>query len=343
MRRPPKFVHGFIDRHGKPRWYFRRAGFKQVRLPGLPWSPEFMSAYEAVLSETPRLEIGARRTKPGTVAAAVAGYFGSATFANLAESTHRTRRQILERFRAEHGDKAIATLGKTHVERMVNAKAATPGAALNFLAALRALMRHAITVGLCADDPTVGIRGPKFKSAGFYTWTEDDIAAFEAKHPVGTRARLALALLLYTAQRRADVVKMGRQHVRDGLIHVRQSKTGTTLAIPLHPELCRVLDATPAENMTFMTTTGGKPFHPDSFTHWFKRQCREAGLPAEASVHGLRKAACRRLAELGCSASVIASISGHSTLREVSRYTAAADQVRLARQGIEALTRTKTG
>jgi integrase len=343
MRRPPKFVHGFIDRHGKPRWYFRRAGFKQVRLPGLPWSPEFMSAYEAALSETPRLEIGARRTKPGTVAAAVAGYFGSAIFANLAESTRRTRRQILERFRAEYGDKAIATLGKTHVERMVNAKAATPGAALNFLGALRALMRHAITVGLRADDPTVGIRGPKFKSAGFYTWTEADIAAFEAKHPVGTRARLALALLLYTAQRRADAVKMGRQHVRDGLIHVRQSKTGTTLAIPLHPELCRVLDATPAENMTFMTTTGGKPFHPDSFTHWFKRRCREAGLPAAASVHGLRKAACRRLAELGCSASVIASISGHSTLREVSRYTAAADQVRLARQGIEALTRTKTG
>jgi integrase len=231
MKRPPKYVHGFIDRHGKPRWYFRRAGFKQVRLPGLPWSPEFMSAYEAVLSETPRLEIGARRTKPGTVATAVAGYFGSATFANLAESTRRTRRQILERFRAEHGDKAIATLGKTHVERMVNAKAATPGAALNFLGALRALMRHAIIVGLRADDPTVGIRGPKFKSAGFYTWTEADIAAFEAKHPVGTRARLALALLLYTAQRRADVVKMGRQHVRDGLIHVRQSKTGTTLAI----------------------------------------------------------------------------------------------------------------
>jgi integrase len=277
------------------------------------------------------------------MAAAVAGYFGSATFANLAESTRRTRRQILERFRAEHGDKAIATLGKTHVERMVNAKATTPGAALNFLGALRALMRHAVTVGLRADDPTVGIRGPKFKSAGFYTWTEADIAAFEAKHPVGTRARLALALLLYTAQRRADVVKMGRQHVRDGLIHVRQSKTGTTLAIPLHPELCRVLDATPAENMTFMTTTGGKPFHPDSFTHWFKRRCREAGLPVTASVHGLRKAACRRLAELGCSASVIASISGHSTLREVSRYTAAADQVRLARQGIEALTRTKTG
>jgi len=203
-------------------------------------------------------------------------------------------------------------------------------------------MRHAVTVGLRVDDPTAGVRGPKFRSSGFYAWTEDDISTFERKYPVGSRARLALALLLYTAQRRADVIQMGRQHVRDGLIHVRQSKTGTTLVIPIHPELRAVLDATPAEHLTFLTTAGGKPFHPDSFTYWFKRKCRGAGLPARASVHGLRKAACRRLADLGCSAPVIASISGHSTLREVSRYTAAADQVRLARQGIEALTRTKT-
>ena len=44
--------------------------------------------------------------------------------------------------------------------------------------------------------------------------------------------------------------------------------------------------------------------------------------------------ACRRLAEAGCSASVIAAISGHATLREVSRYAAAAEQVRLAHIGI---------
>src|SRR5260221_659729 len=193
-------------------------------------------------------------------------------------------------------------------EGMVNTKAATPGAAMNFLVALRALMRHALTVGLRGDDPTVGVRSPKYRSGGFYPWTEDDIAAFERKHPIGSRARLALALLLYTAQRRADVVQMGRQHVRNGLIHVRQSKTGVMLAIPLHPELRAVLDATPAEHFTFLTTAGGRPFHPDSFTPWFKRKSREAGLPARASVHRLRKAACRRLAELGCSANVIASI-----------------------------------
>ena len=121
-----------------------------------------------------RVQIGANRSRTGTVAAAVAGYFGSASFAmGLADSTRRTRRRILERFREQHGDKGIATLGKVHVERMVNAKAGTPGEALNFLVALRTLMRHAITAGLRADDPTIGVRAPKYRSAGFYTWTED--------------------------------------------------------------------------------------------------------------------------------------------------------------------------
>jgi integrase len=301
-----------------------------------------MAAYEHAKADG-REEIGLRRTRPGTVAAAITGYFGSLAFTTLAETTRITRRRILERFREEHGDKGIATVGRVHIERMVNQKAKQPGTALNFLVSLRGLMRHAISVGLRADDPTVGVRGPKFRSSGFYSWTEEDIAAFEAKHPIGSRARLAFALLLYTAQRRADVVQLGRQHLRDGLLHIRQSKTGKPLAIPLHPELRMVLDAAPAEHLTFLVTHAGKPFHPDALTHWFKRQCQAAGLPARASVHGLRKAACRRLAEAGCSASIIAAISGHATLREVSRYTAAAEQVRLAQQGIEAVTRTKIG
>jgi integrase len=228
-----------------------------------------------------------------------------------------------------------------HVERMVGTK--KPGGALNFLAALRSLMGYAITVGLRADDPTAGVRCPKRRlTGGFYAWTEADIAQFEATHPIGTRARLALALLLYTAQRRADVIRLGRQHLRGGDLHIRQQKTGRELTIPVLPELRAVLDATPSEHLTFLTTSRGRPFEPDGFTHWFKSECRAAGLPERASVHGLRKAACRRLAEAGCSANVIASISGHASLREVQRYTEAADQARMARQGIEAIARTKT-
>jgi len=78
MRRPPKFVQGFIDRHGKPRFYIRRAGYKRVPLPGLPWSPEFMAAHEAALgTAAPQQEIGASRTMPGTINALVVNYYKS--------------------------------------------------------------------------------------------------------------------------------------------------------------------------------------------------------------------------------------------------------------------------
>jgi hypothetical protein len=98
-----KYVNAFIDRHGKARHYFRRPGFKQVPLPGLPGSVEFNAAYEAALSGevAPRVEIGAGRAKPGTIAVAVAGYFSSLDFGGLADETRRSRRSILERFRAE--------------------------------------------------------------------------------------------------------------------------------------------------------------------------------------------------------------------------------------------------
>jgi integrase len=342
MRRPPPYVQGFIDRHGKPRWYFRRPGFKRMPLPGLPWSPEFMAAYEAAMERTPRIEIGASRTKPGTVAAAVVNYFNSWAFRNLAAETRRTRKNILERFRAEHGDKRIALLQPEHVKIMLAAKAGTPQAANNLLKTVRALMQYCIEQRLRDDDPTQGVRGAKIKTEGFRTWAEPDIEAFEAKHSIGSRARLALALLLYTAQRRSDVVKLGRQHIRSGVLHLRQQKTGRSLEIPVHPALQAILDATASDHLTFLTTQAGQPFTPAGFTNWFRDRCNEAGLPRGTSAHGLRKAACRRLAEAGCSANLIAAVSGHRSLREVQRYTEAADQARMARSAMETVTRTSS-
>jgi integrase len=138
--------------------------------------------------------------------------------------------------------------------------------------------------------------------------------------------RLAFGLLLYTGQRRGDVIRMGRQHVRGGVLTTRQAKTGVAVAIPIHPELQAILDASKAGHLTFLTTAAGKPFTGGSFTNWFGASCRDAGLPLGLSAHGLRKAMCWRLAEAGCSTSQIAAISGHATLREVARCTKAADQ-----------------
>jgi integrase len=86
----------------------------------------------------------------------------------------------------------------------------------------------------------------------------------------------------------------------------------------------------PATQLTFVMTLRGKPFDPHAFTAWFAEACDKAGLPSACTFHGLRKAACRRLAEAGCTVHEIAAISGHATLKEVERYTKAADQQRLA-------------
>jgi integrase len=329
--RLPKYVQAWVDRDGRAHHYFRRAGYPRVRLPGLPWSPSFMHAYEEAI-HGPALMVGAKRTKPGTLHAAVAGYFTSLEFRTLKPGTQRQRRAILLRFDAAHGDKPIAVLPPEFIRHML--KSMKPFQARNWLKAIRGLMAFCMAEKFIAADPTRDIKLAKAKSAGFHTWTEDEIAAFEAHHPIGGKTRLALALLLYTAQRRGDVIRMGRQHIRDGVLHVKQEKTGAQLAIPVHSDLKAILDATPSEHLTFIVGERGRPMTPTFFSRWFRGQCDAAGLEQRCTAHGLRKAACRRLAEAGCSANEIAAISGHTTLAEVSRYTRAVDQAKMARNAM---------
>jgi integrase len=331
-RRLPKYVQGWIDREGRPHHYLRRRGYPRVPLPGLPWSPSFMAAYEAALSG-PRTAIGAGRVRPGSVAAVVGEYFDSQSFFTAkSPGTQRMRRGILERFRAAYGDRPFALLPPEWIEALLDSK--PPHAARSWLATLRSLCAFAIKRGWLRADPTANIKLRAIKGDGFHTWSEDEIVQFEAHHPIGSKPRLALALLLYTAQRRSDVVRMGRQHIKDGMLTVKQQKTGITLPIPVHAHLQAVLDATPSEHLTFLVTKTGKPYGGNHFSESFREWCDAAGLPKRCSPHGLRKAACRRLAESGCSANEIASVSGHASLDEVARYTKAADRARLARNAM---------
>jgi integrase len=340
MRRLPKFVHGFIDRHGKARFYFRRPGFESRPLHGLPYSVEFMSDYEAVLSGQP-LPIGANRVRPGTMWALALSYFASPAFRTLKPSTQRAYRGLIERLCKDHGDKRAADLRRDHVVRLMAARAEQPGAANGLRMVLRVMMRHAIEIGLRADDPTREVRAIRVRTEGHHSWTDDEIAQFERRHPIGSRARLALALLLYTGQRRGDVIRMGAQHIHNGALHVKQEKTGAELIIPVHPTLATIIAAASREHLTFLTTRLGGPFEGSAFSRWFREQCDRAGLP-HCSAHGLRKAAARRLAEAGCTAHEIGAITGHASLTELVRYTRAADQRRLAEAAMTK-TRTSTG
>jgi integrase len=335
----PRYVHGFVDRHGKPRFYFRRPGFETKPLRGTPYSPDFMSDYEAAAAGQP-LPVAFGRARPGTMNALALSYFASPAFRTLQQSTQRRYRQAIERLCRNHGDKRAADMRRDHVIGLMTRLADKPDAANGLRKVLRAMMKHAVEIGLRGDDPTRDVKAIRVKTWGYHSWTDDEIARFERRHPVGSRARLAHALLLYSGQRRGDVIRMGPQHVRGGAIHVKQQKGGAELVIPIHSELAAIIAATPSDHLTFLVTQYGRPFEASAFSHWFRDLCDEAGLP-HCSAHGLRKAAARRLAEAGCTAHEIAAITGHASLAELVRYTKAVDQRRLAEAAM-AKTRTFT-
>lgn len=328
-----RFVHEFKDRHGKTRRYFRRRGFKRAPLPGLPGSEEFMRAYQDALDPRQRLDVGSKRTRPGTVADLVARYLRSAEFLALASSSQDTYRGIVDRFRLDHGDKTVAKLRRDHVRDMMAKRAETPAAANNFLKTLRLLMALAIDSGMRGDDPTQGVKRIRIRSEGHPVWTTNDIEAFRDKHALGSRARLAMELALNTMQRRGDLVKMGRQHVSNSVLTIRQGKTGTLVEIPVLSELQTALDLLPQDQLTFLMTDFGKPFTAAGFGNWFRRMAADAGLPIGYNAHGLRKAGATRLADAGCSDHEIMSWGGWKSLSEVQRYTRAANRRKLA-QGV---------
>jgi integrase len=272
------------------------------------------------------------RSKPGSVSAAIAEYYGSQAFHSLTGGTPALRRAILERFREQHGDKRLASLPKEFIVALLDTMA--PHVARNWLNAFRHFVRWCEARKLVRQDPTWGVRVKVPHSDGHHTWSEMEVSQYEAVHPIGSKARLALALGLYTAQRRGDVVRMGRQHIRNGELAVRQEKTNAALLIPVLPELAAIIDATPTGHLTLLVTRTGKSYGANNFSEQFRTWCDAAGLPPECSFHGLRKLALVRLADAGKTVHQIAAVSGHKTLKEVERYTRAADQRRLAREAL---------
>jgi integrase len=330
----PKHCTWQKDRDGKRRVRFRRRGVS-VYLTGIPWSEDFMRQYAVALEQeqNQQAQIGAsKRTLPGSFSALCVSYYGSPEFRGLKASTQRVRHNILERFRAEHGHRLLKDLQRVHIQTIIGSKASTPEAANNLLKVLRVVLNHGVDADMIANNPAIRVKRYRSRGEGNHSWAENEITQFQTKHLIGTRASLALALLVYTGQRRSDVVRMGFQHVKGDRIAVRQQKTGRPLLIKMHPELIRVLAAVPKSNMTFLMTEHGAAFSAAGFGNWFRRMCDAAGLSG-CSAHGLRHAAGRRLADAGCSGHEIAATLGMS-LKMVERYTKAADQAHLAEQAL---------
>lgn len=327
------YVKAYVDRTGAVRRYFRKPGCKSVVLPGVPGSHEFMAAYQAALG-TPLVRPA--RQGPGTVAALIVDYLRGPAFVNLKPSSQATYRIVLDRFGMKHGHRLVRDMPRAKVAAYVHAIGAEhPGMANLTRAVLRRLLAQAVRLGYRNDNPVAEI--DRYKIGTRHTWSEAELAAFERRWPLGTRERLAYALLLYTGQRGGDVVRMRRQDISGGAIAVVQEKTGTALSIPIHPELVAAMKGGPRKGMHLIGDPNGRPIGRPALTAFMKRAAEAAGLPPQCLAHGLRKAQMRRLAEGGASAKQIASISGHKTLREIERYTAAADQKRLSKAAMDKL------
>jgi integrase len=333
IAKPDRYLYRDTDRQGAERWRLRVPGRKTITIAGRYGSPEFAANYRAAIEgESVKAKIIAG--EHGTIDALGRSYLRSAAFAGLATETQRKRRTLVERFCTRYGKLSVAGLKRHHVKLIMDEVASTPGTARDMLSMLRVLTALAIEDGIRDDDPTIGIKRPKLSADGWHTWTEDEIATFEAKHPIGSKARLAFALAIHTGQRAADLIRMGKQHIRDGMISVIQQNPGTRLWVPIHSDLKNVIEAVPSQRLTFLISATGKPFaSATTFSHAMNRWATEAGLNG-CPLHGLRKACCRRLAEAGCSTQEIMAISGHKSLSEVERYTRATDQKHMAERAI---------
>jgi len=328
--RKPKYVNVYQDRHDKQRIYYREPGKPQVALPGPLYSEEFWIAYHKAKAAEP-VSAG-KPPAAGSMGAAIQGYYKSAEFAQLADSSKQVYRRILDAFAKEHGHAPIAGLQTKHINVLIDAKAETPAAANILRKRLSSVFEYAKSVDMIQVNPAKEAKRIKTKSKGYRTWTETDIAAYREKWGEGTPERIAMEVLLHTGLRRSDAVRLGWQHLVDDtfVLSTKKSQEIVELHIPLHRDLAFLLDL-PRGKETFISTVYGSARSEKSFTNWLREAAHKAGLPSNSSPHGLRKAACRRLAESGCTALEIMSITGHRDIKEIERYTKAAEMKRLSR------------
>ena len=211
------------SRHGKGQWRLRRTikGRKiDCYLPGPYGSAEFRAAYEAEIE-------GVRILKPvskvGTVDWLIEHYLASVRYKNLSDIRKKTLRGQLDWLRKQAGDLPFEQLETAHIEALASRKEGAT-AANQIVKIMSLLFNYAIKYRLrgVTFNPAKYAERRKTSGTGYHTWTEAEVAAFEAKWPVGTKERLGFDLLLYTAQRSGDVRQMTVHQVRDGRVLVSQ-------------------------------------------------------------------------------------------------------------------------
>ena len=273
-----KYLYRDVDRHGNERLYFWRKGGPKIRIRETQGSEAFLTVYKELLQAAERgeqaLPKGRRDTiQLGTWRWLCVAYFGSAEFKRLDPRTQRVRRRTLELTFDEvtvpggsirFADFPIGRMTPKAIRVLRDRKLETPEAANERLKAIRRVFVWAISEDHLSSNPSRDVPYFSSSSQGHHTWTVEEVAQFETRHPIGSKARLAMTLLLYLGVRRSDVVLFGRQHVRDGWLKFTQVKNRNrkpiTMEIPVLPVLQNIIDESPTGDLTFLITEFNRPF-----------------------------------------------------------------------------------
>ncbi len=333
--RPPHLVQQ-VTRHGAVVWYVRKGKGPRTRLKSAYGSDEFWREYRAAIEGTPAP--AERKVTRMTLEWALDRYRASSAWAGLSPATRLQREAVYRAVIATSGTELVSEFAPADIVAGRERRKDTPHAANTFLKAMRVFFGWAAgDGGLIDEDPTKGVSRLKLgrDQEGFHTWTEEELARFEERWPLGTRERLAFDVLLYTGLRRGDAVKLGKQHIRDGMFVIRMEKTRDEVCIPILPQLAVSMAAGPTGDLAILATLSGQPWVKESFGNWFREACREAKCPGAA--HGLRKAGAVRAAEAGASNQEMMALFGWTSGRMADHYTKKANQKRLAKAAAERL------
>jgi integrase len=338
MPRPrPPHLHRQVSRHGKTVWYVRICKGPRIRVRHAFGTPEFDAEYQAALAGLPPRQSTKDKTSIGSLAWLIERYRERTAWSDLSSATRRQRENIFKHVLESAGGQPFAKITTATIMAGRDRRASTPAQSRNFLDAMRGLFRWALKAKLVKSDPTVGVDNPpRPNTGGFQVWTEDDMAAYEARWPLGTRQRVWLDVLIYTGLRRGDAVRLGRQHVRNGVATIKTEKTDTIVTLPILPALTETIQAGPCGDLTFIAGENGRPLTKESFGNLFRKACRDAGL-RDRSAHGLRKAAATRAANAGATVAQLEAIFGWNGGTMASLYTKAADRRRLAMEAMHKL------
>lgn len=333
----PPYVYRERTRHGRMVCYFRRGKGSRTRLPEYG-SEGFQEAYTAALTQEGPTPTPRRKPGAGSLAWLIARYRETSDYTALSMATRKQRDNIFKNVVDRTGHSPFKDITRHTINAGKEKRKDTPAQSRNFLDAMRGLFKWAETAEMVKANPTIGVvNPPRPKNEGFAAWNDDDVAAYEAHWPAGTKERVWLHVLLYTGLRRGDAVRIGRQHVRNGVATIRTEKTGTEVDITILPPLAETLASGPTGDLAFICGADGRPLTKETFGNYFREACNAAGV--RKSAHGVRKLSATRVAEAGATVAELEAMFGWSGGTMASLYTKSANRRKLSATGAQKLWR----